>query len=253
MRFLWAILACTLACAAPAQEPAAAPAAESAPAAQAEPLIELTPLEQVQTQAVEYAEGLAAAQAGQFAFRVVRPPQLPRLPGTGKLTFTPDHASRSELAGPFFITFKAFMDDRPVGYVRVDLDGRWTGKLLRARSALPRKTAVDASQFDLEDFAGDPPAGALGTVPAGWQLRCPLTPGHILVQQDLEPIPVVLAGEAVRLELESGSLTIAVDALARNSGAVGAKVRVEVSSSHKEVQAVVTGPGTARVEWAGGF
>jgi flagella basal body P-ring formation protein FlgA len=69
---------------------------------------------------------------------------------------------------------------------------------------------------------------------------------------DLESIPVVTAGDQVRVELVSGALVIAVDAVARSNGAVGEKVRLEMPTSHKNLQAVVTGPGEARLLWAGG-
>jgi len=63
---------------------------------------------------------------------------------------------------------------------------------------------------------------------------------------------VVNAGDQVRVEVVNGPLVIAVEALARTSGAVGEKVRLEMPSGHKNLQAVVTGPGEARVQWAGG-
>jgi flagella basal body P-ring formation protein FlgA len=213
--------------------------------------VDLAPLERLQTDAVAYAEAQAAALQGTYTFRVVRPPTLPRVAVPGRLTFEPDHLSRRELGGFFFVTFKAFVDGRPLGLVRVDLEGRWTGKLLKTQAALPRKAVPGPGQVEAVDFEGAPPAGALSEFPEGCRLRAPVPPGHILVRQDLETIPVVVAGETVRVELVSGSLVIGVEALARTSGAVGEKVRLEMPTSHKNIQAVVSGPGEARVQWAG--
>ena len=70
------------------------------------------------------------------------------------------------------------------------------------------------------------------------------------MQPDLEIIPVVTAGDQVRLEMVSGALVIEVETLARSGGAMGEKVRLEMPTSHKSIQAVVTGPGQARVQWA---
>ncbi len=212
----------------------------------------LAPLEQVQMDALSYAESQAAALSGNYTFRVLKPPVLPRILEAGKLTFEPSHLSRRELGGVFFATFKMKLDGRPVGLIRVDMEGKWTGQLLRAKTALPRKTTPELEQFEQVPFEGTPPAGALSELPAGYRLRTPVAPGHLLVMQDLESIPVVAAGEQVRLEMVCGSLVIAVDALARSSGAMGEKVRLEMPTSHKNVQAVVTGPGEARVQWAGG-
>lgn len=218
----------------------------------AEDKIALAPVEQLQVDAIGYAESQAAALSGSYTFRVVKPPRLPRTPAGGTLTFEPSHLSRRDLGGMFFVSFNARLDGRPLGMVRVDLEGRWNGKLLRATSALARKTVPEPGQFEQVAFEGNPPAGALNELPEGFRLRSPVSPGHILVTQDLEAIPVVSAGEPVRLEVVSGALVIAVEALARSNGAVGDKVRLEMPTSHKNLQAVVTGPGTARVQWSGG-
>jgi len=212
----------------------------------------LAPVEQLQIDAIGYVQTQAEALSGHYSFRVLKPPVLPRIPGTGKITFEPMRLSRRDLGGMIFVSFQMKVDGRPVGQVRVDLEGRWIGKLLRAQTQLPRKTVPTASQFDQVDFEGAPPAGALSELPPGYQLRTPVSAGHMLVQADLETIPVVLAGEQVRLEMVSGALVIAVEALARSGGAVGEKVRLELPNSHKNIQAVVTAVGEARVQWAGG-
>ena len=61
--------------------------------------------------------------------------------------------------------------------------------------------------------------------------------------QDLETDPRGRGpGTTVRVEVVSGALTIALEAVARGNGAVGEKVRLEMPSSHKNLQAVVTRP-----------
>jgi len=205
----------------------------------------------VQTEAVTYAQSQAAALKGTYEFRVVKPPALPRVPPGGRISFQPDHLSRHELGGVFFVSMRMLVDGKLLGQVRVDLEGTWTGKLLRTQCALPRKEIPLPDQLEQVDFEGAPPAGAVDALPDGYRLRSPVPAGHILVMQDLEAVPVVQAGDQVRLEMVSGPLTIAVQALARGNGAVGEKVRLEVCSSHKNIQAVVSGPGEARVQWAG--
>lgn len=217
----------------------------------AAPELRLPPAERLQSDAIAFAEAQAAALQGTYTFRVVHPPTLPRSADPDRLTFEPDRLSRRELGGNFFATFRMVQDGRSLGLVRVDLEGRWHGTLLRTQTALARRSVPGPGQVEPVDFEGAPPAGALSEFPEGCRLRAGVPAGHILVQQDLETIPVVVAGEPVRLELVSGSLVIAVEALARSSGAVGDKVRLEMPTSRKVVQAVVTGPGEARVQWAG--
>jgi len=245
LRILWLLLAGAALCAAPPQD---APAPEPA----AEEKVALPPVEQLQADAVSYVEAQAASLSGKYVFRVVKPPVLQRVPPGAKLTFAPLRLSRKDLGGMFFVTFKQSLDGRPLGLVRVDMEGTWTGSLLRVRAPLARKTVPEASQFETVDFQGSPPAGALTELPSGYRLRAGVSTGHILAMQDLETIPVVSPGEQVRLEMVSGPLIIAVEALARSGGAVGDRVRLEMPTSHRSVQAVVTGPGEARVQWAGG-
>jgi flagella basal body P-ring formation protein FlgA len=239
MRFLWVLCVSAALWAAPPE--AVVPA---------ENRVALPPLEQLQMDALSYVEAQAAALSGNYVFKVVKTPVLPKVPADGNLSFEPAHLSRRELSGSFFASFNMKLNGRPMGQVRVDLEGAWKGTLLRAQTALPRKTVPEASQFEQVPFEGSPPTGSLSEIPPGCRLRSPVGAGHILVQQDLETIPVVAAGDQVRLEMVSGPLVIAVEALARSNGAVGEKVRLEMPTSHKSIQAVVTGPDEARVQWA---
>ena len=199
--------------------------------------------------ALAYVQAQAAGLPGAYVFRVVTPPVLPR--SLGDLRFEPDHLSRHDLSGRFFASFSASLDGRSLGMVRVDMEGKWSGKLLRTRTGLARKTVPDPSQVEEMTFEGDPPAGALAELPAGFRLRGPVPPGHILTRTDLEPVPVILAGDQVRLEVVNGGVSIALETLARSNGALGEKVRLELPTTHKTFQAIVTGPDRAQSQWAG--
>lgn len=248
------LLSLLLGAALAASEPApAAPGAQAEPparAAAAEPDTPLPAAERVKGQALAYAQKLAEGRAGTYAFKVVAISRVPASP-KGELVFEAAHVSRSDLAGRFFVSFNALLEGRIVGMVRVDLDGSWTGRLLRLRESLPRQAVPTEAQVEAFDFEGTPPAGALHELPAGFRLRSQQLQGHILAQSDLEAIPLVIQGEPVRLEVVDGDLTIVVDAVARSSGASGDKVRLEMPSSRKLILARVTGPGEARVLWSG--
>ena len=232
MRTLGLFLAGTLLWAAPATPPPA-----------------LSAVERLQQEALAYVEAQAAGLPGAYVFRVVTPPVLPR--SVGDLRFEPDHVSRRDLAGRFFASFTTSLDGRSLGMVRVDMEGKWSGKVLRTRMGLPRKTVPVLAQVEELAFEGTPPVGALAELPGGFRLRGPVAPGHILTQADLEPVPVILAGDQVRLEVVNGGLTIALETLARSNGAVGERVRLELPTTHKTFQAFVTGPDRAQSQWAG--
>jgi flagella basal body P-ring formation protein FlgA len=233
MRLLWLFLATAAFCAAPAD-------------------IELAPVDQIQNEAIAFAQAQSQGLPGSYSFRVVRPPTIPHTALGGKIAFEAARLSRRDLGGFFFVTYKETEDGRPLGMVRVDLEGKWKGKLLRTQMTLARKTVPTEEQCQLETFEGTPPPGALSEFPAGYRLRTPVGAGHVLTMQDLETIPVILAGETVRLELVSGPLVIAMEVMARSNGAVGDKVRLEMPTTHKNLQAEVIAPGEARVQWAGG-
>jgi len=243
MRILALLLAGTLLGAAPP-----APAQRPAEAA-AEPVAD-SPQARLQTQALTYVETQAAGLAGVYTFKVLKTPLLPKVQG-GELQFEPSHLSKRDLTGQFFASFKITCAGRPLGLVRVDLEGKWVGKLLRTRNALARKTVPAEEELEEMDFEGAPPAGALSALPEGFRTRAALPSGHILLRGDLEAVPVVLAGDRVRLELNDGALSVAVETLARSNGAVGDRVRLELPASRKPLLGVVTGPGEAQAQWAG--
>ncbi len=204
--------------------------------------------EKLQQEALAYAETQAAGLAGSLSIRVLRPPTLPRLP-VGEVRFEPTHASKQDFTGPFFVVFRIFVDQRPAGSVRVDLEGRWVGKLLRTRAALARKAIPTEEQLEEVPFEGVPPPGAITEFPVGFQLKIALAAGRILCRSDLQPIPLINIGDSVRLELVCGSLIVASETVARTSGTLGDKIRLELPNSRRYLQAQITGPGEARILW----
>ncbi len=208
-------------------------------------------IEGLKDQAITYAQTQADTTGGSHTFRVVQPPALPTL-RKGAVTFQPSHLSKNDLMGRFFVAFRILVDGAPAGICRVDLEGKWTGRLLRTTTALPRKAVPDASQIEEVPFEGTPPPGALTTLPDGFRTRFPIGVGRTLTRSDFEPIPLVSAGDHVRVELNWGPISITSDAIARSSGPKGERVRLELPSSRKMIHAVVIAPGETRAEWLGG-
>ena len=201
----------------------------------------------LQQEAVEYAQTQGKGASGQYVIRATKAPTLPRLKGSA-IRFEPSHLSKREPSGAFFAVFRVMEDGRLVGNARVELEGRWCGKLLKTLEPLGRKSVPTEGQLEEVSFEGNPPPGALTTFPSGFRLRANVSAGHTLTLVDLEPIPLVSSGEHVRLTVQSPGLTISADATARSNGALGDKVRVELPS-RKWIQAVVTGSGEAKAVW----
>ena len=206
--------------------------------------------ERLQREALAYAEAQAAGLPGAFSIRVLRPPSLPRLPA-GQVRLEPTHASKQDFLGPFFVAFRIFVNEAPAGTARVDLEGRWVGTILRTRAALPRNAVPTEEQLEAVAFEGIPPPGAISEWPAGFELRAPVAAGRILSRADLRPIPVINIGDPVKLRLVCGSLVVAADTVARSAGVRGDRIRLELPNTRKCLQAEVTGPGEARILWAG--
>lgn len=196
--------------------------------------------------AIAHAE--QSAPAGTYRVRCLRDPQLPHLP-EGQVQIDGLSLSKKEPIGACFANVRLRVNGRLVGTVRVDLEGVWTGRVLRSREALTRKSVPTPEQFEPIEFEGTPPPGALAEIPEGMRLRAPLATGRILTRADLEPIPVIQAGDRVRLTLSSGGLSIGTDATALSPGALGERVRLTVINRKQPVQAVVMGPGEATIAW----
>ena len=202
---------------------------------------------QVAEAGLAHAEQAAAKLPGQWQVKLVQPPTLPPLLPAGPLSITGAHLSKREPSGRFFVVLDLQVDTRRVGQVRVDLDGRWTGQLWRTREALGRRVVIEEGLLEPVAFEGVPPDGALLEPPTGLRTRGPLAAGRTVTRMDVEPVPLVQAGEKVKLTAETGTLSITAEALARSSGALGERIRLEAPGTRKPIQAVVTGPAEARV------
>ena len=97
-------------------------------------------------------------------------------------------------------------------------------------------------------FEGVPPEGVLTEIPEGQRLMRSVPSGKILTRGDLEVIPLVQSGDKVRLTATHETLTISLDTTARSRAGLGDRVRLEAPGARRQVTAVVTGPGEARLQ-----
>ena len=205
-----------------------------------------SPQEQMVDTAVAFAKATAEAFGGEHRFKVAQPPRVP-MTRSGTLTFEASHLSKREPMGRFFVVLVVKVDGERVGMARVDLDGSWVGTVLRAKVDLSRKAELSAEQVDPSPFDGVPPEGALTELPAGQRLMRSVPSGRILTQGDLEVIPLVQSGDKVTLTSTHEALTVRVDTIARSRAGLGERVRLEPPGARRQVTAIVTGPGEARL------
>ncbi|WP_291271895.1 flagellar basal body P-ring formation chaperone FlgA [Geothrix sp.] len=206
----------------------------------------VSPAERLADAAVAFAQAEAAKLGGAHTFKIAQPPRVPVV-RAGALTFEPSHLSKREPLGRFFVVVALKVDGEKVGMARVDLDGSWVGTVLRAKGDLARKTELSADQVESSPFEGVPPEGALTAIPEGQRLMRSVISGKILTRADLEPVPLVQSGDKVRLTATHDSLSITLDTTARSRGGLGDRVRLEAPGARRQVTAVITGPGEAKL------
>lgn len=207
----------------------------------------VSPAERLADAAVAFAQAEAAKLGGAHTFKIAQPPRVPAV-RAGALTFEPSHLSKREPLGRFFVVVALKVDGEKVGMARVDLDGSWVGTVLRAKGDLARKTELSADQVESSPFEGVPPEGALTAIPEGQRLMRSVISGKILTRADLEPVPLVQSGDKVRLTATHDSLSITLDTTARSRGGLGDRVRLEAPGARRQVTAVITGPGEAKLQ-----
>ncbi|MDP1831479.1 MAG: flagellar basal body P-ring formation chaperone FlgA [Geothrix sp.] len=208
---------------------------------------QVSPAERLADAALAFAQSEAAKLGGEHRFKVAQPPRVPAT-RPGKLSFEASHLSKREPMGRFFVVVALKVDGEKVGMARVDLEGSWVGTVLRAKGDLVRKTELSASQVEPSPFDGVPPEGALTEIPEGQRLMRSVVAGKILTRGDLEAIPLVQSGDKVRLTASHETLTISLDTTARSRAGLGDRVRLEAPGARRQVTAIVTGPGAARLQ-----
>jgi len=95
---------------------------------------------------------------------------------------------------------------------------------------------------------GAPQSGDSAMPGPGWVVKRALAVGALIAAPSVVPPPVIEAGAPVKVQWESGAVSVAVAGTAINSAAMGESVQVRTSGRNGLVRAVVTGPGTARME-----
>jgi flagella basal body P-ring formation protein FlgA len=206
-----------------------------------------SPIERLAEAALAFARDEAGKLGGKHTFKLALPPVMP-LTRPGTLSFEATQLSKREPVGRFFVVVVVKVDGERVAMTRVDLEGSWAGTVLRAKGDLARQTVLTADQVDASPFEGVPPQGALTEIPEGQRLMRWVGAGKVLTRADLEAVPLVESGDKVRLTVTREALTVSVDTTARSRAGLGERVRLETQGGRRPINAIVTGPGEARLQ-----
>ncbi len=82
---------------------------------------------------------------------------------------------------------------------------------------------------------------------AGKRLKRNMRAGSVLRESYVEPMPIILQGQKVKMVLQNKSLTLTATGLARRDGAVGDVIRVQNINSRKIILCRIAGPGIVEV------
>jgi len=120
-----------------------------------------------------------------------------------------------------------------------------------AKSRVKSREPLSSGDFTIErieidKFAGNPIKDL--SILDGMQASKTISRGKILVENMLEPIPVVRRGERVRIIYNSGTLTIESTGIARKDAIEGEMVEVKNTASGKKIYGRASGEGLVMVE-----
>lgn len=170
----------------------------------------------------------------------------------GKSWALPLHAMRGHALAPHLCVWVEVRSaDREVSSVPVWFAVKAYRPVLVSATHHWARDSVGAQDFTVEtrDVAG------LGAIPvdvkaslAGMRARRALAPGHILLRPDIEPVPEVLRGDKVAVQVTDGPVAIETDGIALREARLGQTIELRNPTSQKTYTAQVVGRGRAAVE-----
>ena len=131
--------------------------------------------------------------------------------------------------------------------------GRLTAnsEVVVVQQPLRRGTIISAADVDLVSLdiskVHDPLFDLLDVV--GKRVARSMRTGQIVERKNIEFPPVIKKGDFVRIIAQRGSMVLTASGVARQDGRMNEVVRVQNSSSQKEVRGRVIGPSQVRVEF----
>ncbi len=170
----------------------------------------------------------------------------------GSLDYRLSAHPRERFEGRVPVSVAIVSGDRELKRGVVTVRVRMERQVLVAARSLRRGETLGADDVRVETRdASELPEGwlAAGTALTGQRVRRSLRAGQALADGWIEAAPLVVRGEAVRLELERGSLRIEARGEARADGYDGDWIRVVNRDSGRELTGRVAGEGVVRVAY----
>ncbi len=139
---------------------------------------------------------------------------------------------------------------RTVGSVPVWFAVKAYRQVLVAQEPHRARDQVSANDFvpeerDVASLAGEPVE--VGTELDGMRARRAIPTGRVLLKSDLEPLPQILRGQEVAVEVKYGAVAIETQAVAMREARLGESVTLQNPTSHMTYMARVVGQGRAAV------
>lgn len=121
-------------------------------------------------------------------------------------------------------------------------------------AARPLRSATRLASGDMREevrvhWGAPSPERALTPMP-GWEIRREISTGEVVTVPAVVAPPLVVAGEPVQLEWQSGGVHVSVTGIALNSASRGEMVRARLEERPARLTGTVTAPGRAML--AGG-
>jgi len=181
-----------------------------------------------------------------FELTVIGHPSTPRSAEAG-----PSVAIHGEALSPRQCVWVSLArGGRPAGSIPVWFSVKAFRPVLVSQRSRAARSTVESDDFTVAERD----VAMLGGVPleveidmAQLRARRAIAAGHIVMKADLEPMPPVLRGQEVSVEVRYGSVAIATSAVALREGRVGESVIVQNPDSRLTYAAQVVGPGRAMV------
>jgi len=166
---------------------------------------------------------------------------------------------------PYRVEFSGITNGRPKGQFAFQMAIVQGGKVLRGPVRCEMKVSIPViiaaspimrgelitpekcvlKKIDITHY-GIVPCDSLSQV-VGMRAIRQIQAGNVLTKQWLQDLPVVEKGDMIRIISTINKIKVAVDAIARESGAIGEKIWVENSASHKMVRVVIKSKGHAEL------
>lgn len=159
------------------------------------------------------------------------------------------------VAGPWprarvAVPVRHFVDAAPVRSQTVWVAVRWWADAEVYDRAFPAGTPVAALNHHSKrvDLAPYGPAYAQDSPPEHQRLRRPVRAGKPLTAADFEPMPDVLAGAELQVEVVRGAVRLSTSGRALADGFIGDDILVALAARRQPVVSTILSPKAVRVE-----